>query len=200
MSKVKIQGNASGTGVVTLTAPNTNTDRTITLPDGDITLGGGVDGIVSTANATAITIDNAGIVTKPLQPAFLVGFTTSGTQALGDNTIIPFNADSGGALFDQGNNFNTSSYRFTAPVSGLYHFDCTVKKQTSGGYSIQLKKNGGSITNSQDTICAFDDALGSLVLTLTLDLAANDYIDVYTRNGSYTYFKNHSYWSGYLIG
>ena len=33
MSKIKIQGNASGTGVVTLTAPNTNTDRTITLPD-----------------------------------------------------------------------------------------------------------------------------------------------------------------------
>jgi hypothetical protein len=38
MSKVKIQGNASGTGVVTLTAPNTNTDRTITLPDGTGTL------------------------------------------------------------------------------------------------------------------------------------------------------------------
>jgi len=34
MAKVKIQGNASGTGVVTLTAPNTNTDRIITLPDG----------------------------------------------------------------------------------------------------------------------------------------------------------------------
>jgi hypothetical protein len=33
VSKLKIQGNASGTGVVTLTAPNTNTDRTITLPD-----------------------------------------------------------------------------------------------------------------------------------------------------------------------
>jgi len=68
MSKVKIQGNASGTGVVTLTAPNTNTDRTITLPDEDITLGGGVDGIVSTANATAITIDaneNVGIGVTP---------------------------------------------------------------------------------------------------------------------------------------
>jgi hypothetical protein len=33
MSKVKIQGNASGTGVLTITAPNTSTDRTITLPD-----------------------------------------------------------------------------------------------------------------------------------------------------------------------
>jgi len=39
MSKVKIKGNASGTGVLTIEAPNTNTDRTITLPDEDITLG-----------------------------------------------------------------------------------------------------------------------------------------------------------------
>jgi hypothetical protein len=39
MSKVKIQGNASGTGVITLTAPNTSTDRTVTLPDADVTLG-----------------------------------------------------------------------------------------------------------------------------------------------------------------
>ena len=34
MSKVKIKGNASGTGVLTIEAPNTNTDSTITLPDG----------------------------------------------------------------------------------------------------------------------------------------------------------------------
>ena len=44
MSKVKIQGHASGTGVLTVTAPNTSTDRTITLPDGDVTLGGAVGG------------------------------------------------------------------------------------------------------------------------------------------------------------
>ena len=34
MSNVKIKGNASGTGNLTIEAPNTNTDRTITLPDG----------------------------------------------------------------------------------------------------------------------------------------------------------------------
>ena len=33
MSKVAIQGNASGTGTLTIAAPNTNTDRTLTLPD-----------------------------------------------------------------------------------------------------------------------------------------------------------------------
>ena len=39
MAKVKITGHASGTGIITITAPNTSTDRTITLPDADVTLG-----------------------------------------------------------------------------------------------------------------------------------------------------------------
>ena len=33
MSKVAISGNASGTGTFTIAAPNSNTDRTLTLPD-----------------------------------------------------------------------------------------------------------------------------------------------------------------------
>ena len=69
MAKVKIQGHASGTGVLTVTAPNTSTDRTITLPDSTGTLltadgdgssltGVGVSGISSSADATAMTIDS----------------------------------------------------------------------------------------------------------------------------------------------
>ena len=38
MSKVKIQGNASGSGVLTVTAPDTDVDREITLPDAAGTL------------------------------------------------------------------------------------------------------------------------------------------------------------------
>ena len=38
MAKVKIQGNASGTGVFTITPPATSTDRTLTLPDSAGTL------------------------------------------------------------------------------------------------------------------------------------------------------------------
>jgi hypothetical protein len=33
MSKIALSGNASGTGTLTIAAPNTNTDRTLTLPD-----------------------------------------------------------------------------------------------------------------------------------------------------------------------
>ena len=34
MSAISLQGNASGTGTLTIAAPNTNTNRTLTLPDG----------------------------------------------------------------------------------------------------------------------------------------------------------------------
>ena len=53
MSKVKIQGNASGTGVLTITAPNTSTDRTITLPDSTGTI---LDN-TSTLDATKLSGD-----------------------------------------------------------------------------------------------------------------------------------------------
>ena len=33
MSKIKIQGDAGGSGVFTIASPNSSTDRTITLPD-----------------------------------------------------------------------------------------------------------------------------------------------------------------------
>ena len=45
MAKVKIQGHASGTGVLTVTAPNTSTDRTITLPDSTGTLATTADSV-----------------------------------------------------------------------------------------------------------------------------------------------------------
>jgi hypothetical protein len=71
MAKVKIQGHASGTGILTVTAPNTSTDRTITLPDATGTLATTADvpsSITDNGNATAITIDsreNVGIGVVP---------------------------------------------------------------------------------------------------------------------------------------
>ena len=80
MSKVKIQGNASGTGVLTVTAPNTSTDRTITLPDSTGTLATTADvpsSITDNGDATAITIDSServGIGTgSPSEPLHVAG-------------------------------------------------------------------------------------------------------------------------------
>ena len=62
MATIKLQGNASGSGSVILTAPNTNSTRTITLPDEDIDLGdvGGGSAVVSTLNGTGtIALQNS---------------------------------------------------------------------------------------------------------------------------------------------
>ena len=55
MAKVKITGHASGTGVITVTAPNTSTDRTITLPDSTDTLIGS-----ATTDALTTRVNGAG--------------------------------------------------------------------------------------------------------------------------------------------
>jgi hypothetical protein len=54
MSKVRIQGDASGTGTITISAPNTNTDRTIVMPDssGAVIVGG------TPTTSTANTVTN----------------------------------------------------------------------------------------------------------------------------------------------
>ena len=74
MAKVKITGHQSGSGVLTITAPNTSTDRTITLPDATATIATTTDvaarlpSITDGGNATAITIDaseNIGIGVVP---------------------------------------------------------------------------------------------------------------------------------------
>ena len=55
MAKVKIQGHASGTGILTVTAPNTSTDRVITLPDSTDTLIGAAttDALTTRINTTS---------------------------------------------------------------------------------------------------------------------------------------------------
>ena len=66
MAKVKIQGHASGTGILTVTAPNTSTDRTITLPDATGTLlnsdgdGSSLTGLSSFDPDAAVTINDSG--------------------------------------------------------------------------------------------------------------------------------------------
>ena len=59
MAKVKIQGHASGTGILTVTAPNTSTDRTITLPDATGTLlnsNGDGSSLTGVADATKLPL------------------------------------------------------------------------------------------------------------------------------------------------
>ena len=246
MSKVKIQGNASGTGVVTLTAPNTNTDRTITLPDDTQTLigtnasgnvgigtsspsaalhisgsttttlpsivlertGSGsskwdikpyADTLTFRANATTdmLTIDGAGRVTMPNQPAFEVNIT--GSHANGQFT------PTWGASWEVGSNVSTANKRFTAPVAGTYHFDAWigyVGAWTSDRVIIYLNVNGSGRVSHQNYRSGQDTGTN---LSTNFQLSAGDYVGIslYQDSGGTREIQSSVQWAGfggYLIG
>jgi len=56
MSKIKLQGNASGTGILTIESPNTDTDRTLTLPDGAGEILTNATGLTSSSSLNAANL------------------------------------------------------------------------------------------------------------------------------------------------
>ena len=68
-------------------------------------------------------IDNAGHVTKPLQSAFLVNAAAMSNIAINGARTVTFSSE----VFDQNADFNTSTYTFTAPVTGKYHLTANIR-------------------------------------------------------------------------
>ena len=132
MRKVKIQGNASGTGVLTVTAPNTSTDRTITLPDSTGTLATTADngsqldhsgskkieatatGVDITGSATADTSLKVGTIGVVGNTANDVNIYSTGSGHNGlrmhANGILP--TDNTGTIVDADADLGDPSYRF----------------------------------------------------------------------------------------
>ena len=148
MSKVKIQGHASGTGVLTVTAPNTSTDRTITLPDGtgtllttdgdgssltgvggDLSFGGdtfGADKTIGANDAYALSFETNGNEAMKIDSDGHITkplqsaflANNNSNQTLSDGTVLRFATE----RFDQNGDFDNSTWIFTAPITGKYFF------------------------------------------------------------------------------
>lgn len=79
MSKIALQGNISGTGTLTIAAPNTSTDRTLTLPD--------ATGAVVLADATQ-TLTNKTIDASQLSGNVAAARVTTALNASGSAPIF----------------------------------------------------------------------------------------------------------------
>ena len=98
MATIKLQGNASGSGSVTLTAPNTNSARTITLPDQDVVLGGAgsikawvnyshTSNVIRDSNqVSSVTDTTTGIFTVNWTSAFSNTYYITSVMAGGNNS------------------------------------------------------------------------------------------------------------------
>jgi len=147
-------------------------------------------------------INSSGIITAPYQTAF--NAYGGGTQSFGgaqSTVVVQFNAQD--FLGVRSTGYNTSTYRFTAPVSGAYLLCGRIVNTTSGstGPEFTFRVNGVSTF-----YCAINYANNSYVTTsgqVVVYLNASDYVETCITNNNSTSFTldlTRSNFCGFLIG
>ena len=149
MAKVKIQGHASGTGILTVTAPNTSTNRTITLPDATGTL---LNSDGDGSSLTGITTDTTTIENNIAMLAFFRASDNSKAKYSLVDQVVDEYVDATGV--DAGNSTNealTSGVYSGEVVSGTNATGGTTS--TSGGYEYHhFTSNGNFVAPSSANV------------------------------------------------
>lgn len=154
--------------------------------------------IFGTNGTNRVIIDTAGRMTMLAQPCFN-SYATSNNWGWSNNIITAFNAIAYG--INRGSCYNTSTQRFTAPVTGLYlfNFRCTLNAGF-GNFVIRLYVNGTWISSltGQATGAANDVRTGMTIVSLN----TNDFVQIFgtgTHSGMSS-GQGESEFSGYLLG
>ena len=160
MSKITLSPNASGTGTFTIASPNSNTDRTLNLPD---------------ASGTILTTATAGVpVGGPAFSAYASGTQTGLTNST--YTKVLFDTEE----FDTNSNYSSS--RFTPTVAGYYQINSTVTSpvtNTSFGLTAVIYKNGNLYKTGAASKASGVMYPCSLVSSVVYLNGSTDYVEIY---------------------
>ena len=100
MAKVKIQGSASGSGVLTIQAPTTSTDRTITLPD--------TTGTLLDENSSVPAANLTGTVADARISALTASKLTGALPAISGSSLTGIDTDKSIAIYTYKQNVGTA--------------------------------------------------------------------------------------------
>jgi len=197
--EVKSANNTGTDSIIRATSNNGTASTWLTFNGVSVSSGNAC--VFHNGTTEQMRIDSSGRVTTPAQPAFVAHATGSSNYlSVANGNAFPANATN----YNQGSCYNTSNYRFTAPVTGLYFFTFSAIHNNSSSDSRPhfFVNNSGSYNgiqhgiNNRDASGSASNATSSLIY-----LQANDYVFVASSSGSlYYYGSAHSTFSGCLIG
>jgi hypothetical protein len=177
MSLVQVQGNVSGTGTLTIAAPNTNSNYTLTLPENTGTL-------ISTAS----TFSGTG-------PAFSAYQNSAQTLVTSTSTKITYDVEE----FDTNSNFASS--RFTPTVAGYYNFSTAIQMGVQASIIILTFFKNGSAAKAvgQTSTSVVSLISGSALIYCN---GSTDYVEVYAQLGTgqaLSASSSQTYFQGVLV-
>lgn len=162
MSSIKLTPNSSGSGIFSIASPNSNTDRTLTLPDN---------------SGTILTTATPGVPVNG--PAFSA--TRSAAQSISATTWtkVQFSTED----YDTANCYDpTTNYRFTPNVAGYYLICATVEANTTSTHAVAIYKNGTAYRRAYVS----NPGIGAtaVISTLVYLNGSTDYVECYVWQSS----------------
>jgi hypothetical protein len=194
--KIDSAGNSTFTGKV---IAENSTSQQIEIGDGagsswDFGRNTTSGSLVIRQNATEkLAVSSTGLavtgnITAPTNPAFNVGLSaTQSNIAINGWVTVLFDTES----FDQGANFNTGTYTFTAPVTGKYQLNVNLRLDNidtaANYYQIAIATSNKTYYFTVDVgVLASDPTYWEVPLSVLADMDASDtaYVKIWQAGGT----------------
>ena len=164
---------------------------------------------INTGGVDRLIVSKEGNVTKPGNAAFHVTGTAAGVSVSANTSVkLPYNTETGSSgYFDVGAHYDTSNYRFTAPVAGIYFFYASMlnfPSANSSYFTLKGAKNGSSSYSYGFARLNSANEQTDKNFSTIVSLQANDTFEVQyeaANGGNYNYYISggHGHFFGFLL-
>jgi len=154
-----------------------------------------------TTTRTPWILTNSDYKRLPTTAAFMATISSNYTSTGSD--VVRFNTVSATGCFDNRSNFDTTNYRFVAPVDGWYQFNTVVNQyNVSAGtaFEVSFRKNG-TAAYAGGRIYSGGSSDQQVTSSAVIYLSANEYVEVFSQQaGGFSASIRWNTFSGHLIG